>query len=164
MKIRPLARFSVAISLAAASAASLGAAEFFYAQTTATQSYSTYIGPIPITGLALSLPAESKTFNAAVITLNMPNLTLSEPTSPGGPLAATIQVIAPNTPVGLISATSSIGCNSCASLPATQNTTIVVRIPLGATPQQVMAEWASNGMCTVTTQTFASISAILVKE
>src|SRR5579862_6572633 len=95
MKKYVVARISLAASLAIASMASLNAAEFFYAQTSATQSYSTFIGPIPVTGLVLTLPAASKDFNAAVVTLNMPNLTLSDPTSKGAPLGATLQIVAP---------------------------------------------------------------------
>ena len=114
--------------------------------------------------MSLTLPAASKNFNAAVVTLNMPNLTLSDPTSTGAPLGATLQVVAPFAPGGLVSATSTIGCGTCTSVPATQNSTIVVKVPLGTVSQLVTSEWSSNGTCTVTTQTFASISAILVKE
>jgi hypothetical protein len=164
MKSNVLARLFLAASLVPASAASLGAAEFFYASTTATQSYSTFVGPVPVSGLSVTLPPASKDFNTAVVTLNMPNLTLSDPTAKGAALSATIQVVAPFAPGGLIAATATIGCDTCKSVPGTQNATIVVRVPLGTTSQLAEAEWASNGTCTVTTQTFASISAILVKE
>ena len=63
------------------------AGDFLYASTTDTLSYRTYIGPIPITGLSLTLPAAGKYFNTAVVTLNMPNLFLSKPTSKMIPMA-----------------------------------------------------------------------------
>jgi hypothetical protein len=164
MKTTVLARLLLTVSLVITSAASLSAAEFYYAQTTATQSYSTFVGSIPVTGLSLTLPAASKDFNAALVTLNMPNLTLSNPTSQGAALGATIQVVAPFAPGGFVSATATIGCDTCTRVPGTQDATIVVKVPLGTTSQLAEAEWSSNGSCTVTTQAFASISAILVKE
>jgi hypothetical protein len=120
MKTNALARISLAVSLALTSAALLSAADSFYAQTTATQSYSTYIGGIPITGLSFTVPAASKDFNAALVTLNMPNLTLSDPTTPGAALAATLQIIAPFSPTGVSTATATIGCDTCTSLRARQ--------------------------------------------
>jgi len=164
MKTVVLARLSLTTSLALALTASLNAADVFYAQTTATQSYSTFVGPIPVNGLVLTLPPASKDFNAAIVTLNMPNLTLSNPTTKGAALGATLEIVAPFAPGGLLSAGSTIGCDTCTSLPATQNTTIVMKVPLGTTPQEVTSEWSSNGNCTVTTTTFASLSAILAKD
>jgi|HubBroStandDraft_1064217.scaffolds.fasta_scaffold01016_21 hypothetical protein len=165
MKTNVVARLSLAVSLAAASTASLRAAEFFYAQTTATQSYSTFVGPIPIGGLAFVVPPASKDFNAAVITLNLPNLTLSDPTTTGAILGATLQLVAPFSSAGPVVATATIGgCDKCTSVPGTQGVTIVAKIPLSTVSEPVEAEWESNGNCTVTTQSFASISAILVKE
>jgi hypothetical protein len=37
-------------------------------------------------------------------------------------------------------------------------------VPLGTTTQLVEGEWESNGTSTVTTSTFASLSAVLVKQ
>ena len=164
MKTTTLAPFLFAATLWITPAVSLNAAEFYYAQTTTTQSYSTFIGPIPVGGLALNLPAATKQFNAALVTLNMPNLTLSTPTSPGAALGATIELVAPFAPGGLVNAVATIGCDTCTKVPETQTVTIVFKVPLGSTSQGVEAEWSSNGSCTVTTQTFASISAILVHE
>jgi hypothetical protein len=62
------------------------AADFVYASTTATQSYSTFLGPVPITGLSITVPAATANFNTAVITLNMPNLFLSQPAPENSPM------------------------------------------------------------------------------
>jgi hypothetical protein len=88
-----LARLSLALSLAIASAA-----------------YSTFIGPIPINGLSFNVPAAGKDFNAAVITLNMPNLTLSNPTTKGGALSAGLSIVAPASSAGPVVAGATIGC------------------------------------------------------
>jgi hypothetical protein len=165
MKRNVIARLCLAVSLATASAASLGAAEFYYAETTATLSYTTEIGPIPIPGLTFMVPAESKDFNAAVITLSMPNLFLSQQTSKTVPMAATLQIVAPFASSGPVPGFGGIGCDSPdITLSGTKPLTIVTKIPLGAVAQPVEAEWFSNGTSTVNTQIFASLSAILVKE
>ena len=141
------------------------AGDFLYVSTTNTWSYTTYIGPIPIPGLFLTLPAASRYFNTAVVTLNMPNLFLSEPTSKTIPMAASFSVVAPFAPGGLVSAEGGIGCDSPNVLVSgLKPLTIVMRVPLSTATQQVEAEWASNGTSTVTTRTFASLSAILVRE
>jgi hypothetical protein len=165
MNTKVLARLSLALFLAIASAASLSAAEFYYAETTATLSYSTEVGPTPIPGLAFTVPAASKDFNTAVITLSMPNLFLSDQTSKTIPMAATFQIVAPFASSGPVPGIGNIGCDSAAvTLSGPKPLTIVAKIPLGTTPQPVEAEWFSNGTSTVTTQYFASISAILVHE
>src|SRR5277367_4339107 len=105
MKLSSIAALPLAVFVMAASTTSLRAADSFYAQTTATESYSTFVGPTPIPGLVLNLPAESKNVDAVLITLNLPNLTLGKPLSLGSPLAATIQIVAPDAPGGLITAT-----------------------------------------------------------
>jgi len=163
---RALVQIAVMVFVVLASTTSAyGAGNFLYASTTDTQSYTTFIGPIPIVGLSLTLPAASRFFNTAVVTLSMPNLFLSQPTSRTTPMAATINVVAPFAPGGLLMASGGIGCdNNNVVVSGLKPLTIVVRVPLSNGTQPVEAEWASNGSSTVTTQTFASISAILVRE
>lgn len=158
----PLAIFAC---LALTPASALFAADnFLYVDTTATLSYTTYVGPTPIPGLELTLPAASTAYNAAVVTLNMPNLYMNQPTA-RTPMSATLQVIAPSSPQGLVSATGEIGCDTTnISTSAKKPITIVVAVPLGTVAQPVTAEWASNGSSTVNTETFASLSAILVRQ
>jgi hypothetical protein len=80
-------------------------------------------------------------------------------------MAAMIEILAPFSPMGLLSAVGGIGCDSTGiRVSGTKPLTIVVKVPLGSTSQLVEAEWARNGTSTVTTQTFASLSAVLVKE
>lgn len=164
--VHPFARI-MTLSLAALAATSsvCAAGDFFYAEITSTQSYSTFIGPIPINGLSINLPASSTHFNAAVVTLNMPNLFLSNNTSKTTPMAATLQIVAPFSPSGVLIASGGIGCDTVNVVTSgLKPLTMVLKVPLGTTTQPVEAEWDSNGTSTVTTQTFASISAILVKE
>jgi hypothetical protein len=159
-----LTQLAAVLALALSSGALFGG-DFLYAETTATLSYSTFIGPIPIAGLSLNLPPAGSNFNTAVVTLNMPDLFLSQPTSKSIPMAAMIEILAPFSPMGLLSAVGGIGCDSTGiRVSGTKPLTIVVKVPLGSTSQLVEAEWASNGTSTVTTQTFASLSAVLVKE
>ena len=148
-----------------ATASLCAAGNFFYAQTTATQSYTTFVGPIPINGLSINLPAATTNFNTAVVTLNMPNLFLSNNTSTTIPMAATLEIVAPFSPGGVLIATGGIGCDNLnVRTSGLKPLTLVFKVPLGTSSQPVEAEWSSNGTSTVTTQTFASISAILVKE
>jgi len=143
----------------------LAAAEnFLYIDSTATSSYTTFVGATPIPGLELNLPAATAAYNTAVVTLNMPNLYLSQPTSKTTPMSAGLQVVAPFSPSGLISASGSIGCDTGGiATSAKKPITIVVAVPLGSVSQLVEAEWSSLGG-TVTTDTFASLSAILVRQ
>jgi hypothetical protein len=151
------------VALTAAAPRSGFAAEALYAQTT-TQSYTTFIGPIPIDGLSLNLPVATTAYNAAIVTLNLPNLTLSQPTSKTEKMAAQFQIVAPFSPAGLVSASGAIGCDTVGiNNSGTKPLTIVLEVPLGTTSQPVEGEWSSTGG-TVTTETFASISAILVRN
>jgi hypothetical protein len=152
------------LALTAAAPQFASAAEALYAQTTTTQSYTTFIGPIPIDGLSLNLPAATTAYNAAIVTLNLPNLTLSQPTSKTEKMAAQFQIVAPFSPAGLVIAIGAIGCDTVGiNNSGTKPLTIVLEVPLGSASQAVEGEWSSTGG-TVTTQTFASISAILVRN
>src|ERR1700677_367624 len=112
-KLHISAQLAILACLALTAASPLFAAgDFLYVDTTATLSYTTFVGPTPIPGLGLTLPAAGTTFNAAVVTLNMPNLYLSEPTSRTTPMGAQIQVVAPLSPQGVISAFGGIGCDT----------------------------------------------------
>jgi hypothetical protein len=135
-----------------------------YASTTATLSYTTFVGPIPIDGLSITLPAASQAYNTAIVTLSMPNLYLSAPTSTTEAMSAEIQVVAPFSPAGVVSAFGGIGCDTPkVTTSGKKPITIVIEVPLGTTSQPAEAEWDStNG--TVTTDRFASISAVLVRE
>jgi hypothetical protein len=160
-----LARLTAAglFAVSIASAADLPS-NSVYVATTALQSYSTFVGPTPIGGLSVTLPAASTLYNTAIVTLSMPNLSLSAPTSTTNPMTADIAVVAPFAPGGLVSAFGGIGCDTAGvTISGKKPITIVVKVPLGTTSQIAEAEWdAMNG--TVTTETFASISAILVRE
>ncbi len=160
------ARIVAVMPAALALTASVCAAgDFVYVDTTATLSYTTLVGPTPIPGLALILPASTSNFNTAVVTLNMPNLFLSEPTSKTIPMAATMQIVAPLTQGGTVVNSGGIGCdNANVTVSGTKPFTLVLKVPLGTVSQPVEAEWFSNGTSTVTTQNYASLSAILVKE
>ncbi len=159
------ARLAILACLAPIAAAPLAAAgNFLYIDTTATLSYTTFVGPTPIPGLSLNLPAATTAFNTAVVTLSMPNLYLSQPTSRTDSMSADIQVVAPFSPAGVISAFGGIGCDTpTVRVSGKKPITIVIKVPLGTSSQFVEGEWdSSNG--TVNTDTFASLSAILVRE
>jgi hypothetical protein len=142
----------------------VAAGNFLYAETTAASSYTTFVGPTPIPGLGLTLPAASTAFNTAVVTLNMPNLYMNQPTS-RTPMTALLQLVAPFSPAGVVSAIGYIGCDTSGiSTSAVKPITIVISVPLGAFTQPVNVEWASNGSSTVNNNTFASMSAILVRQ
>jgi hypothetical protein len=163
MKMNRILLLTMVALISTASVCAAGDA--VYVQTTATSSYTTYIGPIPIPGLQISLPVATKDFNIAIVTLNMPNLFLSQNTSRTIPMAATLQIVAPFAPGGLIIANGGIGCDNVnVNVSGIKPFTMVIKVPLGTVSQPVEAEWASNGTSTVTTQTFASLSAVLVKE
>ena len=140
------------------------AADVFYAQTKATESYTTYVGPTPIGGLSFTIPAASTHFNAALVTLSMPNLFLSDNTSKTIPMAATLQIVGTG-PAGTTVESGGIGCDNVnVTTSGIKPFSMTLLVPLNSDTQTVMAEWASNGTSTVTTQTFASLSAILVKQ
>jgi len=139
------------------------AGDFVYASTTATLTYPTDIGPIPITGLTINLPAATNAFNTAVVTLNMPNLFLTQSSSNRIVMTATLQIVAPFSTVGPVVALGSIGCdNANVATSGVKPITIVARIPLTSGTQMVEAEWFSNAV--LTTQDFASLSAVMVKQ
>ncbi len=140
------------------------AAGGLYTDITTTQSYTTFVGLIPISGLSLTLPAATADYNAAIVTLDMPNLRLSHPTSSTEPMSAQIQVVAPFSPAGVVSAFGGIGCDTPGiKVSAIKPITMVIEVPLGSTTQPVEGEWDSTGG-TVSTEQFASISAILIKK
>jgi len=153
----------VVFPLSVANAADL-AANSAYAAITTTQSYTTFVGPTPIDGLLVNLPPASAAYNTAIVTLSMPNLYLSMPTSTTSPMSAAIQLVAPFAPGGVVSAYGGIGCdNARVSTSGKKPITIVISVPLGTAGQFAEGEWDStNG--TVTTDTFASISAMLVRQ
>jgi hypothetical protein len=98
----------------------------------------------------------------------MPNLFLSQPTA-ANVMAATLQIVAPASSAGPVVATGEIGCDNADILTSGPKPfTIVAKVPLSGVLQIVEAEWFSNppaaGIVTVTTQTFASLSAIMVRE
>jgi len=159
------AQLAMFVSLALTATAPLSAAgNFLYVDTTAAMSNNS-IPPIPVGGLTLTLPAAAAAYNTAVVTLNMPNLYLNQPTGKSTPMSATISIIAPFSPQGIVQAIGGIGCDTAGiNSSARKPMTIVLKVPLGAAGQAVMAEWATNGFSTVNTDTFASMSAILVKE
>lgn len=151
------------VMLSAATAADL-APNALYAAITNTQSYSTFVGPIPIDGLSVNLPAASGLYNAAIVTLSMPNLNLSAPSSESVQMSAQLELIAPFSPDGIIQGFGSIGCDTTrVTTSGMKPLTIVLKVPLGTTAQPVEAEWSALDN-TVTTQDFASISAILIRE
>jgi hypothetical protein len=151
------------LAISAASGASLPA-NSVYASTSAALSYSTFVGPIPIDGLSITLPAATAEYNAAIVTLSMPNLYFTNPTSKTIPMSANLQIVAPFAPGGIVSAVGGVGCDSPnVTFSAMKPLTIVLKVPLGTTSQPAEAEWSSNDG-TVNTEEFASISAILVRE
>jgi hypothetical protein len=163
-KLHLSAHLAIVASLALNEAALSAADNFLYVDTAATLSNSMYFAPVPITGLILNLPAASTAYNTAVVTLNMPNLFLSQPTSKT-PMGATLQVVAPFSPAGVVSAFGGIGCDTTGiGTSAKKPLTIVIAVPLGSFSQPVEAEWGTNGSSTVSTETFASLSAVLVRQ
>jgi hypothetical protein len=157
------ARIATLIAALFSAAMVCPAADVFYAQTTTTQSYTTFVGPIPIGGLSFTIPAASARFNAALVTLSMPNLFLSDNTSKTIPMAATLQIVSTGS-AGTTIATGAIGCDNVnVTTSGTKPFSMTVLVPLNSDTQTVTAEWASNGTSTVTTETLASISAILAK-
>jgi hypothetical protein len=134
-----------AFALAFGATARAAPVNFLYHQTTGTQCSNCFPNT-PIDGLAFTLPATNATFNAALVTLNIPNLTLSAGGSGGVSILSQID--------GAIFASAEI--NSTAT-----PLTIVVKVPLIQRTQPIAAEWLTNSGATISTG-FASISAILV--
>jgi hypothetical protein len=113
-----------------------------YAAITTPQSYSTFVGPTPIDGLSVTLPAASALYNTAIVTLTMPNLYFSAPTSTTEAMTADIQVVAPFAPGGVVSAFGGIGCDTPGvTISGKKPITIVVKVPLGTTTQFAEGEW-----------------------
>jgi hypothetical protein len=160
--LAPLAAIAV-FAISAASGADLPSNLVYVASTTA-QSYSTFVGPIPIDGLSLTLPAATAEYNAAIVTLSMPNLYFTNPTSETNAMSAEISIVAPFSPEGVVSANGGIGCDTThVASSGRKPITLVLKVPLGTTTQQAEAEWSAV-FGTLNTDTFASISAILVRE
>src|ERR1035438_8249828 len=105
------ARIAMLIAALFSTAMVCPAADVFYAPTTTTQSYTTFVGPTPVSGLSFTIPAASTYFNAALVTLSMPNLILSDNTSKTIPMAATLQIVSTG-PAGTTVANGGIGCDN----------------------------------------------------
>jgi len=153
--LRALITLSVVL---AAAAPLLVAGDFVYAQTTEPQSYSGFPG-IPINGLTINLPAASKYFNVAVVTVNLPNLVVTNCTSN----SATITLVG-DSPAGVVFGYATVGCDTAVATSGPKPVTIVLRVRLGSTPGAAFPDWAPGSGSTISTSTFASISALLVKE
>ena len=88
----------------------------------------------------------------------------SDNTSTTTPMAATLQIVGTG-PAGTTVANGGIGCDNInVTTSGIKPFSMTLLVPLNSDTQTVMAEWASNGTSTVTTQTFASLSAVLVKQ
>ena len=135
------------------------AADFVYAQTTETLSFSGF-PLIPITGLSINLPAASERYNTAVVTLNMPNLYVTNTCTSN---SAVITLVG-DTPAGVVFGYANVGCDTPVAASGPKGTTIVLKVALGTTGAAAFADWQTTGSSTINTSTFASISAILVRE
>ncbi len=153
------------ITVAAASPGFGAAAKSFYVETRVALSQSGLTGPIPISGLNINLPATSAAYNAAIVTLNMPNLYLTRISGQTGPMSGLAQVVAPFAPEGVVYAEGQIGCDTGGiTTSGKKPLSIVLEVPLGSAGQNVEAEWFSTSGDTINTDTFASLSAILVRK
>jgi hypothetical protein len=127
-------------------------------QTTEPQSYSGFPG-IPINGLTIDLPAAGKYFNVAVVTVNLPNLVVTNCTSN----SATITLVG-DSPAGVVFGYATVGCDTPVATSGPKPVTIVLKVPLGSTAGAAFPDWEPAPGSTISTSTFASISALLVKE
>jgi hypothetical protein len=133
------------------------AGSLVYAQTTAQLSTSSQTA-LPITGLSLTLPAATKAYNTALVTLDMPNLYVSG-TAIGGTLAGGIGILLSGvTDI----ATSGISCDTLTTGSCNRSSTIVVEVSLLDGIQSIEAVWNGANSATINTSTFASLSALLV--
>ncbi len=115
---------------------------------------------IPINGLSISLPAASQLYNTAVVTLNMPNLYV---TNGCGSDSGTITLVG-DSPVGVVFGIANVGCDTVVAKSAQKPVTVVLKVGLGTTAGTAFADWQTAPSSTINTATFASISAILVRE
>jgi hypothetical protein len=149
----------------ASAAPPFAASNSVYVETRATLSQTGDTGPLPIPGLSIVLPIATAAYNTAIVTLNMPNLYLTHVSSQF-PMSAEVQVMSIFSPVGFLFAEGQIGCDTKGiNISSKKPLTIVLEIPLssGGT-QNVETEWFSTSGDTVSTDTFASLSAVLVRK
>jgi hypothetical protein len=159
MKTTNYLRTLITLSMVLAATAPLSVAgDFVYAQTTKPQSYSGFPG-IPINGLTINLPAASNNFNVALVTVNLPNLVVTNCTSN----SATITLVG-DSPAGVVFGYAAVGCDTAVATSGPKPVTIVLKVPLGSTPGAAFPDWEPALGSTISTSTFASISALLVKE
>lgn len=145
--------------MACTAALPASASNFFYAQTTQTSSYNG-LPPILINGLSINLPAASQIYNTAVVTLSMPNLTVTNCSAN----SATITLVG-DTPAGVVFGYALIGCDSFVAASGPKPATIVLKVALGTSGASAFADWQVDAPNTVINNSkFASISAVLVKE
>ena len=131
----------------------------FYAHTTNTiNTNSTSFVAIP--GLSFTLPAASTTYNAAVVTVDMPNLYLSG-ISPNGNLGGDVGISAN----GAIVAQGSISSDTLSSGVTGRNPmTVVALVSLASNPRTVEAVWEGGQGDFINNDTFGSLTAILVNR
>jgi hypothetical protein len=129
-----------------------------YVETTETLS-TTSQTPLPITGLSLTLPAVSTKYNAALVTLDMPNWFFNG--TAVGHLAGQLSIVVGENTV----ATATGSCDTLSrGGSGAKATTLVVRVGLISNTQNVEAVWNGLHGGAVNMNQFGSLSAILVKD
>jgi hypothetical protein len=138
-----------------------------YAEADGSQSTSSKTA-VPIAGLSFNLPAKTAEYDTAVVTLDLPNLYLSQGFG-NGYWGGEASILVGATAV----ASGTIGADCpyhfCGSDPLAgtgegrKPLTVVVRVKLLAEPQTVQAVWNGSDEATINTDTFASLSGILIK-
>jgi hypothetical protein len=137
-----------------------------YAEADGAQSTNSQTAA-PIAGLSFDLPAKTADYDTAIVTLDLPNLYLSN----GGEHAVwngEASILAGTATVASGQIGEECRLNICGSGPGSgegrKPLTLVVKIKLLATAQTVQAQWHGLADTTINTDTFASLSAILTKE
>ena len=132
-----------------------------YAVTTA--SLSTKSATLaPIRGLSFRLPAASAQHDTAIVTLDMPNVNLTD-FFRASTLSGQAAIVVDGVAVGTGQISYNVDNNNKVRATGNKPITVVVEVPLTTSTQTVEAEWSAGSGNVMHLFTFASLSADLLK-
>jgi len=119
--------------------------------------------PVPMTGQSFDLLAATTNYNAAVVTLDVPNLRLAntQATDIGADVSVLLSGV---TTVATGSVSTDFNLQLISSNATIKPLTVTVLITLLSGIQSVAAEWNGTNNGSVYSDGFASLSAVLVKQ
>jgi hypothetical protein len=157
-----LATLAMTTTTTIAQEAAAGASSLYVETTGAISSNAPALVAVP--GLSLTLPPASRSAKFALITLNMPNLFLTGGT-PGQTLGSVVALSVNGTLVAVGQASGDVVVGAAGAMnDGRKPVDVVVKVPLGTTSGSLTAVWGGARNTIVNSDTFASMSVLLLSN